>query len=177
MDNPVKAQAAITFGEYKKFIYFSYFRRKVYWALLLSGSLVILIVLFIRLLSDPSQSVMKTFSGTMCVVTFIFVVSRVVTTVIGIRKRYDQTFTDYTGVIEFGAESMNAKVVSKGVPAIAEYEYGSFWNVYETQNAFYFYFTNKRAMIVPKGNIFEGTAEELSKLLQEQIGQKLVRYI
>lgn len=71
---------------------------------------------------------------------------------------------------------MKAEVSKAGVRGNSEYQYDAFKSVCETQQAFYFYIADRQALIVPKANIFEGTAEELSKQLSGQIGRKLIQY-
>lgn len=47
MDHPVKAQAAVTYDEYKRFVRFEYFKKRGHWVVIVTVCLGILVILCI----------------------------------------------------------------------------------------------------------------------------------
>lgn len=172
MDTVIKAHVAVTYEDYKEFSLFGMFRKYKRTIPLLILYITVVSASIIYIVSYLVNNPTDYFRIALFFVLILFIAYRLIVPFYRIKVNYKKSrlFSGLTGTYVFTENTMNCQTASDISSGTGQYSYAAFQKVFETKTAFYLFISDRQALIIPKGNIFEGTAEGLVEILRKRVG-------
>lgn len=93
------------------------------------------------------------------------------------RIKKSPNFYKICNYYDFNEKDFNLKITNGKREENHTYKYTDMYKIYETKSVFYFYLNKESALIIPKNEFFDGTAEQLREIIKNNLSNKTFKQI
>jgi len=172
-----EVKSIMTYDDYKAFFLFSLFRRKSYKPIIILYS----IISFLVIITALCQLIFWGFDiiSAIMLIIMLFLGALIFYLAVLAPKNYYKTaksFIETPTIFRFTSEYLEVESKSETASSNSSFKYDVLYKIYEMDEVFYFFISNRQACMIPKNDIPAGTLKQLREIFQFKLGKKYRNY-